>query len=118
MSINYQLIGNRVREHRCRQRLKQEALAWDAEISISYLSGIENGNKQASLLAFSRIADALNVSLEMLLFGEISDCEEDAFQELYAIIYDCGEIEQNIIMDAVLSTATAVKRGLRSSGLL
>ena len=118
MSINYQLIGHRVREYRCRQQLRQETVAWDAEISVSYLSCIENGIKQASLSSFSRIADALNVPLETLLFGTMSYSEEDAFQNLFAIIYDCGEIEHRIIIDTVLSTATAIKRGLRTSGLL
>ena len=66
MSINYQLIGQRVREYRCGQNLRQDALAWDAEISVSYLSCIENGVKQASLGSIVRIASALNVSVESL----------------------------------------------------
>lgn len=118
MSINYQLIGHRIREYRCRQNLRQDTVAWDAEISVSYLSCIENGMKQASLKSLARIADALNTSLETLLFGEISFYKEDELQELTAILKECGEIEQNIIMDAVLNTAAAIKRSLRTSGLL
>ena len=116
MSINYQLIGQRVREYRCRQHLRQDALAWDAEISVSYLSCIENGVKQASLGSIVRIAGALNVSVESLLFGDMA-YEDDDFQELYAVLNGCGEIEQAIIMDAVLGTAVAVKRSLRTNGI-
>ena len=118
MSIDYQLIGRRVREYRCRQHLRQDALAWDAELSVSYLSLIENGVKQASLGSIVRIAGALNVSVDTLLFGELSRDEDSEFQELYAVLNGCGEIEQRIIMDAVLGTATAVKRSLRARRFL
>lgn len=118
MSINYQLIGKRVREHRCRQHLRQDTLAWDAEISVSYLSCIENGIKQASLGSIVRIAEALNVTVDCLLFGEVSYDEVYEFQELYAVLNGCGEIEQRIIMDAVLGTAVAMKRSLRANGIL
>ena len=116
MSIDYQLIGQRVREYRCRQHLRQDALAWDAEISVSYLSCIENGVKQASLGSIVRIAEALNVSIERLLFGEIV-YEDDVFQELYTVLNGCGETEQAIIMDSMLGTAVAVKRSLRTNGI-
>lgn len=118
MSINYELIGKRVKEHRSRQKLRQEALAWDAEISVSYLSCIENGIKQASLGSIVRIAGALGVTVDCLLFGELDYGGDDDFQELYAILNGCEEIEQRVIMDAVLGTATAVKRSLRTNGVL
>ena len=117
MSINYQLIGQRIREYRGQQQLRQDALAWDAEISASYLSSIENGVKQASLNSIIRIAGALNVSVEYLLFGDIIH-EDNDIKKLYAVLNGSGEIERRIIMDTVLSTAMAIKKSLRISGLL
>ena len=116
MSINYQLIGQRVREHRCRQHLRQEALAWEAEISVSYLSCIENGVKQASLGSIVRIAAALNVTVESLLFGARAYVDE--FHELYAVLNGCEEVERKIIVDTVMGTAVALKKSLRANGLL
>jgi len=117
MSINYQLIGQRVREHRCKQHLRQEALAWEAEISVSYLSCIENGVKQASLGSIVRIAAALNVTVESLLFGDRVH-KDGEFHELHAVLNGCEEIERTIIMDAVFGMAVTLKKSLRSSGLL
>ena len=116
MSINYQQIGKRIKECRRQQNLKQDALAWNAEISASYLSCIENGVKKASLGSIIRIAKALNVSVEFLLFGDATN-DDDAYRKLHAIFYDCGEVEYNIIMDTVLGTAMAVKRSLRTNNL-
>ena len=112
MSINYQQIGKRIKECRRQQNLKQDALAWNAEISASYLSCIENGVNTASLGSIIRIAKALNESVEYLLFGE-TDSEDGAYRKLHAILYDCGQTEHDVIMDSVLGTAIAVKRSLR-----
>ena len=118
MTINFQLIGQRVKEYRCRQNLKQDELAWDANLSAPYLSCIENGVKQASLGSLVRIADALNVTIDYLLFGDISQGEDNNFRRLSAIISDCDEAERRIIMDAVTGTAEAVKRSLRENEVL
>ena len=113
MSINFNLVGQRVREYRCGQSLRQDELAWNAELSVPYLSRIENGAKVASLRTIVRIADALNVSANILLFGEMADDEKEEFHELAAILSDCAETERSIIMETVLGTATALKRSLR-----
>jgi transcriptional regulator with XRE-family HTH domain len=47
--------------------MTQEQLAFDAEIDLTYLGGIERGKKNPSLLVMARIADALSVSLTRLL---------------------------------------------------
>jgi transcriptional regulator with XRE-family HTH domain len=47
--------------------MTQEQLAFDAEIDLTYLGGIERGKKNPSLLVMARIADALSVSLPKLL---------------------------------------------------
>jgi transcriptional regulator with XRE-family HTH domain len=113
MSINFNLIGQRVKEYRCGQRLRQEELAWEAELSVPYLSGIENGAKQASLKAITRIANALNVTVEHLLFGEIPCADNDEFQALSAILNGCEETERSIILHTIIGTAAALKRSLR-----
>jgi transcriptional regulator with XRE-family HTH domain len=54
---------------RIRQRkgLTQEELAFEAEIDLTYMGGIERGKRNPSLLVMARIADALGVHLTKLL---------------------------------------------------
>lgn len=56
-------VGLRVRELRSIGQLSQEELAHRAAIHVTYLSGLENGKRNPSLLVLSRLADSLNVNL-------------------------------------------------------
>jgi transcriptional regulator with XRE-family HTH domain len=48
-------------------RLTQEQLAFEAEIDLTYVGGIERGKRNPNLLVMARIADALSVPLPQLL---------------------------------------------------
>jgi len=118
MSINFQLIGQRVRAYRCRRNLNQQGLAWDAQLSVPYLSRIENGEKQASLGSIIKIAAALGVTVDSLVFGTITYSEEYDFRTLSALLSDCSDVERRIIMDVALETAAAIKRSLRDNNAM
>ena len=54
-------LGARIRELRRRHGLSQEALADRAQIDRSYMSGIERGVRNTSVLKLAKIAKALGV---------------------------------------------------------
>lgn len=60
-------LGRNVRQLRQQRGLTQEKLAFDAEIDLTYVGGIERGKRNPSLLVMARIADALSVPLTKLL---------------------------------------------------
>ena len=47
--------------------LTQEELAFEAEIDLTYMGGIERGRRNPSLLVMARIAEALSVPLTKLV---------------------------------------------------
>ncbi|WP_370146587.1 helix-turn-helix domain-containing protein [Bradyrhizobium ottawaense] len=47
--------------------MTQEELAFAAEIDLTYVGGIERGQRNPSLMVMARIADALSVPLTRLL---------------------------------------------------
>ncbi|WP_420833343.1 helix-turn-helix domain-containing protein [[Pseudomonas] carboxydohydrogena] len=47
--------------------MTQERLAFEAEIDLTYVGGIERGKRNPSLSVMARIADALSVPLPRLL---------------------------------------------------
>ena len=61
------LLGKNVRRLRQQKGLTQEQLAFEAEIDLTYVGGIERGKRNPSLLVMARIADALSVPLPKLL---------------------------------------------------
>ena len=60
-------FGKRVRELRLKQGLSQEAFAQLVGLDRTYISGIERGTRNPTLLTMGRIADALSISVERLL---------------------------------------------------
>jgi transcriptional regulator with XRE-family HTH domain len=62
-------FGSRIRELRKDAGLSQERLAELADLHRTYMSGVERGERNASLTSIARIAKALNVSLSTLFEG-------------------------------------------------
>ena len=66
--INYVLIGKRIKETRSQMKLSQAALAEMAGLSARYISHIETARKKASLLSLVRIANAVGISVDEILY--------------------------------------------------
>ena len=61
------VFGSAVRRRRRHLGLSQDELAERAGIDRTYVSGVENGSRNPSLLSQQKIATALNVDLADLL---------------------------------------------------
>jgi transcriptional regulator with XRE-family HTH domain len=61
------IVGQNVRRLRTKKGLTQEQLAFEAKIDLTYVGGIERGERNPSLLVMVRIADALSVPVQKLL---------------------------------------------------
>jgi transcriptional regulator with XRE-family HTH domain len=61
------ILAKNVRKYRQQRKLTQEQLAFEAEIDLTYMGGIERGKRNPSLLVMARIAEALGVQLPKLL---------------------------------------------------
>jgi transcriptional regulator with XRE-family HTH domain len=61
------IFGKNVRRLRQQKGLTQEQLAFEAEIDLTYMGGIERGKRNPSLLVMARIAEGLSVPLTKLL---------------------------------------------------
>lgn len=62
-------LGENLRRHREERRLTQEQLAEKAEMDPTYISGIERGVRNCSVLSLLRVADALETAAGGLLEG-------------------------------------------------
>ena len=67
-------LGFRVREMRKERGYTKEQLAEMAEISTGFLGDIESRKKGVSADTLSKLAAALRVSADYLLYGEEKDC--------------------------------------------
>ena len=68
MNILIQL-GMRIRYIRKQKGMSQLDLALEAEVNKNYISDLERGRRNPSILVLEKIAKALDVSLEILFQG-------------------------------------------------
>lgn len=61
------IVGKNVRQLRQGRGLTQEQLAFEADLDLTYVGGIERGKRNPSLLVMVRLADALGVLPDDLL---------------------------------------------------
>lgn len=67
-----QAFGKHLRNLRTQKNLSQEKLAHLADLDRTYISAVERGKRNISLLNIIRIADALGVSpATLLMFEEV-----------------------------------------------
>jgi transcriptional regulator with XRE-family HTH domain len=64
-------FGRRVRALRKQSGFSQEELAHRVGVHVTYLGGVERGERNLALLNITRLANALDVSLAKL-FSELS----------------------------------------------
>lgn len=62
-----QLLGANVRRYRKLKGMTQEELAHEAGMERSYVSDLERGQRNPSVRALGRLAEALNVQPSLLL---------------------------------------------------
>lgn len=58
--------GNAIKVWREYRGLSQQALSEKAEISTPYLSQLETGRRKGSMAVLKKIADGLNISIELI----------------------------------------------------
>ena len=70
--INYVLLGKRIRTLRQEQKLTQNQLEEKANLNEKYVSNIERATSIPSIETIASIADALNVPIDYLVYGRLS----------------------------------------------
>lgn len=75
-------LGVRLREARQKKRLTQQALAERAGIGVMYLGEIERGIKMPSMKIFVKLVQALDISADYVLRGELTAGEGYIYDEL------------------------------------
>ena len=110
--VNYEHIGNRIRTFRQTLGISQERLAELADISAPHMSHIETGRTKLSLPTLVRVANALNVSVDELLCGSLTQGKALMQNEFSDLLSDCTVEEIGFI----LSIVKALKKALQGRG--
>lgn len=110
-SISYKDIGLRVKMIRLRKEITQEELAGITGLSSPHISNVETGNTKVSLPSLIKIANALDSSIDAILFDNMTYTRHVVEDEVLKVVSDCDDKEIRVIAD----TARALKYSMRQS---
>lgn len=102
LEIDYEKLGQRIKEKRLEKGLSQEDLADRIDLSRSYISHVELGSKNASLETVVRIANELGCSANDLLKDSLTSLE-DRISKIEQILIDCTP-EEKVLLTKTLES--------------
>ena len=70
VSLDYTIIGERLRTARLNQKLTLEKLAEKLNVSVKHYGGVERGSAGLSIENLIEVSDILGVDLNYLIMGE------------------------------------------------
>ena len=109
MQLDYVIIGNRIREVRKAKKWTQEILAEKSGIEPSNISHIERAATKLSLQTLVSIANALEVSADDLLYGNLQKSTHVSAKIIDELLSDCTP-DELVALAEVLKTTKRVLR--------
>lgn len=110
MALNYILIGKKIREFRKMRQISQSTLSEIAALSPGYISYIENGSKIPSLDTIVQIANALEITPDVLLESELVKKERTIAAEYAEIMDSCTMLEKEIVLECSRNLVEVLKK--------
>jgi transcriptional regulator with XRE-family HTH domain len=110
MELNYAGIGKRIRKFRLEKGYTQEMLAANSGISTVHISHIEGGHTKAGLPKIVSIANALKVSVDMLLQDSLIHIPHVSVSEIERTLSDCSPAELKILSEILQAGKLAFRR--------
>ena len=113
MKVDYALIGKRIKKLRKATGWTQDDLCFEANISKTHMSHIENGTTKLSLPVLIAIANTLETTVDNLLCDSVKSSNPVFSQEISDIINDCSSYELRVMVEAMQLIKTSL-RGYRN----
>lgn len=96
MDLNYEAIGKRIKKFRVERGWKQSELAEKSGVEASNISHIERAATKVSLPTLVSIANALEVSLDEIVYNSLIKNEHISVKEINELLRDCEPNELTI----------------------
>lgn len=108
VTVNYENVGNKIRERRNFLKVTQDNLANDINVSASFISDIENGRRKMSLETMIKISIALKTSLDYFILDNVKDVKlknNIKYDELKNILGTVDEKKESVFLDFAINSA-------------
>ncbi len=107
--VDYVAMGKRIRKFREKRGWTQSDLATKIGMSNTTISHIECGQGKHEFDTYIKIANALNVSMDMVLCDNLVAAAPIYHQELSELLMSCSTSELRFICESIPSLLTAYR---------
>lgn len=99
--LNLNVVGQNIKYYRNDKHITQEVLAEKTNLSVKYIGHLELGNRNPSLETLIKIANALEISTDLLLFDLVDSSYKDKNCFLNDKISELSKDNQKIIHSVI-----------------
>ena len=99
MALESYVIGDRIRRARIDNKLTQENLAEELNVSVAFISRIERGTAHINLKRLSQICTILNIDEGLILNGTSLSSSNYLSAEFSELLNNCSTETQRLIYD-------------------
>ncbi|MDA3835024.1 MAG: helix-turn-helix transcriptional regulator [Spirochaetales bacterium] len=110
MGIDYELLGQRIRKSRIKAGMTQEALSGIIGLSPSHYSHIESGKTKISLPTLVSIAQALDTTIDSLLYDSTPVLVDTYDKDFKDLLEDCTRHEKEILLQNAIQMKAVMQR--------
>ena len=97
MSLDYNVIGERLKQARLNKKLTQEKLAEKLDVSVAFLSRIERGSSLINLKRLNQLCSILDITEGEILNGVSKDSHNYLNKDFYDLLKDCPPEKTTLI---------------------
>lgn len=97
MSIDYSIVGERLKKARLSKNLTQEKIAEQLDVSVAFLSRIERGSSQINLKRLTQLCTILDVSEGYILSGISENSKSYLEEDFKELLKKCSPEKQKLI---------------------
>lgn len=109
MALDYAAIGQRIRIFRIKRGWKQSDLAEKSGVEPSNISHIERAAIKLSLPTLVSIANALEVSLDEIVYNSLIKNKHIYVKEIDELVGDCDPKELSSIIQMIKTTKGIIR---------
>ena len=109
MALDYAAIGQRIRLFRIKRGWKQSDLAEKSGVEPSNISHIERAATKLSLPTLVSIANALEVSLDEIVYNSLIKNKHIYVKEIDELVGDCDPKELSSIIQIIRTTKGIIR---------
>ena len=107
--MDYEKIGKRIKKYRLAAAMTQETLGEASHYSTQHINKVENAKTTPSLKCILSISNALQVSIDELVCGNVSASSVILDKEIQDLLNDCSPQEKYIILEILKVLKTGLK---------